>query len=119
MLVNQLGRGYCDTCDHGFIVMNRPWGVRQFTTLAAYANISEQYIMLAETDHLLLQPLPNMATESSPVAFGFYYMTYKYDPPKLRPVVAKYFDPDKVDPVGPSPLIIHKAQLASQVLWRR
>ena len=66
-----------------------------------------------ETDHLLLKPPPNTATPTSPVAFGFYYMTYKYDPPKLRPVVKRWFDPDNVDPVGPSPLIIHKAQLAS------
>ena len=49
------------------------------------------------------------------MGFGFYYMTYKYDPPKLRPVVAKYHDPDAVDPVGPSPVIIHKAQLRTVV----
>ena len=59
----------------------------------------------------MLSPLPNTATETKPVGFGFYYMTYKYDPPKLRPVVQKYHDPDGVDAVGPSPVIIHKRQL--------
>ena len=38
-------------------------------------------------------------------------MTYRYDPPKLKPVIAKYHNPDEVDPVGPSPVIISKAQL--------
>lgn len=42
-------------------------------------------------------------------------MTYRYDPPKLRPVIAKYFDPLNVDPVGPSPIIIHKDLLTKVV----
>mmetsp|Transcript_38662 Transcript_38662/g.101990 ORF Transcript_38662/g.101990 Transcript_38662/m.101990 type:complete len:201 (-) Transcript_38662:187-789(-) len=71
--------------------------------------------MLVETDHLFLKPLPNQATPTTPVGFGFYYMTYKYDPPKLRPVIAKYHDPTQVDPVGPSPVIIHKDLLARLV----
>ena len=33
VLVSQLSYGRCETCDHGFIVMNRPWGLRQFTRL--------------------------------------------------------------------------------------
>lgn len=41
--------------------------------------------------------------------------TRRYDPRKLRPVVAKYHDPELVDPVGPSPVVIHKAQLRSLV----
>ena len=51
---------------------------------------------------------PRPAVPTTPVAFGFYYMTYKYDPPKLKPVVAKYHDPEQVDPVGPSPVVISK-----------
>ena len=115
VLVSQLSGGRCDTCDHGFIVMNRPWGLRQFVAHAAFAHIQEDYIFIVETDHLLLRPLPNEATETSPVGFGFYYMTYRYDPPKLRPVVARYHDPENVDPVGPSPVIIHKPMLAKVV----
>ena len=29
LLVHQLSHGRCDECDHGFVVMNRPWGVVQ------------------------------------------------------------------------------------------
>ena len=29
ILVRQLDYGRCDECDHGFIVMNRPWGLKQ------------------------------------------------------------------------------------------
>ena len=115
VLVKQLKGGVCDECDHHFVVMNRPWGLRQFLEHPAYARIPESYLFIVETDHLLMRPPPNRATEATPVGFGFYYMTYKYDPPKLRPVVAKYHDPDAVDPVGPSPVIIHKAQLRTVV----
>ena len=115
IVVRQLGGGRCDECDHGFIVMNRPFGIRQFVHHAAFQNITEEYLFIVETDHLLLRPLPNRATEQQPVGFGFYYMTYKYDPPKLRPVVAKYHDPESVDPVGPSPVIISKRMLARVV----
>lgn len=111
VVVRQLSGGRCDECDHGFIVMNRPFGIRQFVSHAAFRNITEDYLFIVETDHLLLKPLPNSASETQPVGFGFYYMTYRYDPPKLRPVVAKYHDPDAVDPVGPSPVVISKRML--------
>lgn len=70
--------------------------------------IEEQYLFIMETDHIILKPFRNTAMPTRPVAFGFYYMTHKYDSPKLYPAAAKYFDPDKIDPVGPSPLIIEK-----------
>ena len=115
VLVDQLRGGTCDECDHHFVVMNRPWGLRQLLANPAFARIEEEYLLIMETDHLLLRPMPNRATPEKPVGFGFYYMTYKYDPPKLRPVVAKYHDPDGVDPVGPSPVVIHKALLQKVV----
>jgi len=34
LLVKQLGHGRCAECDHGFIVMNRPWGVVQMVQSA-------------------------------------------------------------------------------------
>lgn len=115
VLVKQLRSGSCDECDHGFVVMNRPWGLRQLLQHPAFAQLPESYLLIMETDHLLLRPPPNRATPEVPVGFSFYYMTHKYDPPKLRPVVAKYHDPDKVDPVGPSPVIIHRQLLRTVV----
>ena len=70
--------------------------------------IEEDYLFIMETDHLMLQPVPNTATPTQPIGFGFYYMTHRYDSKKLYPAVKKYFDPDKLDPVAPSPMIIQK-----------
>ena len=115
VLVSQLQHGRCDECDHGFIVMNRPWGLRQLVGMPAFEHIEEDYIFIVETDHLLLKPLENTAGPHEPIGFGFYYMTYKYDPPKLKPVIAKYHTPEMVDEVGPSPIIIHKPLLKRMV----
>ena len=91
--------------------MNRPWSLRQYFASKEAASLAEDYLFVIETDHLLLRPPRNRATEASPVAFGFYYMTYKYDARKLGPVIRRWHDPDDVDPVGPSPLIVHKVRL--------
>ncbi len=117
MLVQQLqGGGRCDRCDHGFVVMNRPYGLLQLVESAAFQErVPEAYMLLLEPDHLMLRPLPNEATPTTPVGFGFYYMTYRYDPKKLKPVVARWHAPDAVDPVGPSPLLISKAQFSRLV----
>ena len=37
--------------------------------------VTEQYVYIAETDHLLLQDLPNRATPQLNVAFFFPYMS--------------------------------------------
>jgi len=120
VLTKQLGAGRCDECSHGFVVMNRPWSLRQYFASKEAASLAEDYLFVIETDHLLLRPPRNRATEASPVAFGFYYMTYKYDARKLGPVIRRWHDPDDVDPVGPSPLIVHKAQLRGLIepWWR-
>ena len=31
VVVKQLGWGKCDECDHGFVVLNRPWSLLQLT----------------------------------------------------------------------------------------
>ena len=105
--------GDCDDCDHGFVVLNRPRALISLFNMPNFDDIvTEDFILIVETDHLILKPPPLVATLTSPVAFQFYYMTYKYDRKKLKPVVQKYVDdPDAVDPVGPSPLLVHKQQM--------
>lgn len=39
------------------------------------AGIVESYVLIAETDHVLLRPLPNLASEVEPAAYHFGYMT--------------------------------------------
>ena len=36
--------------------------------------VKEEYVYIAETDHIMLRPLPNLATPTVPAAFNFGYM---------------------------------------------
>ena len=96
VVVKQLKPGRCDECDHGFVVMNRPWGVLQLVRGAWKAipevrnsdailaqfwrnsgailrNLTAQSIFPglrddAETDRMFMRPPKNVATERSPSA---------------------------------------------------
>ena len=57
-----------------FGVMNRPFSVVQFIAFGGLERIPERFVYIAETDHVLMRPLPNLATESTPAAFSFGYM---------------------------------------------
>lgn len=94
-----------NTCDMGFPVMNRPHAVTQFLANLPPA-LTEQYVLIVETDHLFMKEPKNRATPSKPVCFPFGYMDAKAK--ELHPIVAKWVDnPDVVDPCGPSPVLIH------------
>jgi hypothetical protein len=102
MLVNPLPRGQ----DQGYVVLNRPFALMQFmeqvdTLFAIYATplslnshrrpgvqvtehvtpsqaqIKEDYILMAEPDHLMMKPIPNLATPEKPAAFPFFYINTK------------------------------------------
>jgi len=116
VLVSSLdsGRGCAgsdeNSCDFGFPVMNRPHGMNQFLDRLP-ATLTEEYVLIAETDHVLLRDLPNKATPHLPECFPFAYMNPTSA--ELKPVVSRFVDdPQKVDPCGPSPTIIHTRQLA-------
>ena len=69
--------------------------------------------MILETDHVLMQPIPNLATESTPAAFVFGYM---HAHSGQNAIIKKYWpegDASQLDPVGPSPLQIHIDTLAT------
>ena len=36
--------------------------------------ITSKFVLILETDHVLMRPIPNLATESKPAAFVFGYM---------------------------------------------
>ena len=66
-------------------------------------------VYIAETDHLMLRPLPNLATPTTPAGFNFGYMVAAG-----QANIVNKFVPGlggKTDPVGPSPVIIHVDQL--------
>ncbi|GLJ40172.1 hypothetical protein SUGI_0823930 [Cryptomeria japonica] len=95
--------------DRGYIVLNRPWA---FVQWLQKATIKEEYILMAEPDHIFVKPLPNLARDEFPAAFPFFYikptdhpqLVQKFYPASMGPVT-------DVDPIGNSPVIIKKSLL--------
>ena len=118
-LVHALDRGSgChdsdqNTCDMGFPVMNRPHGVTQLLAQLDRGehHIEEEYVLIAETDHVFMKEPKNRATPKMPACFPFGYMNAQAEP--LRGVVQRFVsaNPKDVDPCGPSPVLIHLPQL--------
>ena len=95
-----------------FGVLNRPFSVVQFIERGGFARIAEAYVYIAETDHVLMRPLPNLATANTAAAFAFGYM---YSTPNHQALIDRFAPGTSyrsVQPVGPSPLLIHKDTLA-------
>ncbi|KAE8781704.1 hypothetical protein D1007_44976 [Hordeum vulgare] len=95
--------------DRGYIVLNRPWA---FVQWLQQAKIEEEYILMAEPDHIFLKPLPNLAFDNDPAAFPFFYIT----PSEYEKIIRKYYPEERgpitnVDPIGNSPVIIKKTLL--------
>lgn len=58
-----------------FAVMNRPKSVLyMLANPEMMARFKEEYVMIAETDHVFMRPLPNLATRETPVSYDFGYM---------------------------------------------
>jgi len=105
MVVDPLPEGK----DKGYIVLNRPWA---FVQWIQRAKIVEDYILMAEPDHVFVKPLPNLAHGDEPAAFPFFYIK----PTDNEKILRKFFPEEKgpvsnIDPIGNSPVIIKKAQL--------
>eukprot|EP01018_Ginkgo_biloba_P022619 Gb_35113 [translate_table: standard] len=95
--------------DKGYIVLNRPWA---FVQWIKKENIEEEYILMAEPDHVIVKPIPNLATEDFPAAFPFFYIV----PQEHEKIIRKFFPEEKgpitnIDPIGNSPVIIKKDSL--------
>ena len=100
----------------GYGVVNRPHSLKQlFNSPEGLKRITEDYIFIAETDHIFTLPIPNMATPTRPRAFHFGYMGPNPDHKDVIERVWPGGDYTKVQPMGPSPVIIHKDQFASFV----
>lgn len=93
--------------DRGYIVLNRPWA---FVQWLEKTNIEEEYILMAEPDHIFANPLPNLSHGGNPVAFPFFYIK----PVENEKIIRKFYPEEKgpvtnVDPIGNSPVIIKKS----------
>ena len=100
--------------EYGFVVLSRPNALAQ---MLDRCEIKEEYILMAEPDHLFLKPLPNLMVGNKPAAFPFFYIQPKDHHTLVRryvePVVGKLSDDeiDAMDPIGNSPNFISKADL--------
>ena len=107
IVVPQLKRG--SEGDLGFVVLNRPHSVvRGLDRL----DIPEKYVLIAETDHILLKPLPNLVGANEALAYPFHYMAPARTP-KTAAIVARYAGAHAaaVQQIGPSPAIVHVGAL--------
>ncbi|KAM3685822.1 hypothetical protein ACB098_11G151800 [Castanea mollissima] len=105
MVVDPLPSGL----DRGYVVLNRPWA---FVQWLQKATIEEEYILMAEPDHIFIKPLPNLARVGYPAAFPFFYIK----PDQHEKIVRKFYPEEKgpvknIDPIGNSPVIIKKDML--------
>jgi hypothetical protein len=110
---------------HGhFGVLNRPTSVLALIGRGWFESIPESFVYVAETDHVLLRPLPNLASDTEAAAYAFHYMKasaaeekYYRKHAHLHPAMST-LPYTAIQPVGPSPLIIRKDELARVTpLW--
>ena len=113
VVVSELKKG---SEDLGFVVLNRPHSVVAALERGSLT-FDEQWVLVAETDHLFLKPLPNSLPADDPsveaVGYNFHYMDPKRSPRTIGLVrrfagEAHYAG---VQQVGPSPILITTAAL--------
>jgi len=81
--------------------------------------IPEEYVYIAETDHLLMHALPNLASRGSPMAHVFGYMGAN---PAHAGIVKSAWPEGgadgykRVQSIGPSPVVIHRDDLEKVAL---
>lgn len=105
---------------NGYRVINRPYSIVQLMELPYWReSIPEEYVLIAETDHIIMNPIPNTAAPGAPSAYIFNYMGVN---PAFETIVHRHWKagcgdgctaPNYkiVQPIGPSPVIISKADL--------
>lgn len=72
---------------------------------------------MAEPDHIIVKPIPNLSRDGLGAAFPFFYI----EPKKYEAVLRKYFPEEKgpitnIDPIGNSPVIVGKVYVNSLVV---
>lgn len=73
--------------------------------------ITEDYVMMAEPDHIFLDAVPNWASPTKPAAFPFFYIDFKEKPELVKRWNKQHVPWYMLPPIGNSPAIIHKEQL--------
>ena len=104
--------------DGGYVVLNRPWAFVQWLSAA---RILEDFVLMAEPDHLWLRPFQNPCpADGSPAAFPFFYIEPSKE--EYLPLVARALgkktgkisrrEAEEIAPIGNSPTWMRTADLA-------
>ncbi|KAL1519432.1 hypothetical protein AB1Y20_022955 [Prymnesium parvum] len=95
-----------------FGVLNRPHSIlKLLASSEMLEQLTSSFVLILETDHVIMKPIPNLATPRTPAGWVFGYM---HGHAGQDSVVKKYWPEGSgadLDPVGPSPLLIHLDQL--------
>lgn len=72
---------------------------------------------MAEPDHIIVKPIPNLSKDGLGAAFPFFYI----EPKKHESTLRKFFPEEKgpitnVDPIGNSPVIVGKVHTPMQFI---
>jgi len=81
-----------------------------FKKLLDGTDFEEDYILMAEPDHVLMEAIPNWATETEPATFPFFYISFTEKPDIVKKWNKKNVPLSDLYPIGNSPTLIHKAQ---------
>lgn len=104
VVVTELTKGE----DLGFVVLNRPHSLVE-AFKRGDLDFAERFVLICETDHIFLKPMPNLATETEAVGYPFHYMLPTRNP-KTRALVRRFAGSDEaaraVQQVGPSPILM-------------
>jgi hypothetical protein len=95
----------------GFVVLSRPFAFVQF--FEKCPQIEEDFILMAEPDHLYIKPVPNLMRGDTPAAFPFFYINPKEKPDIVRRFLPGITDEEMkdIDGIGSSPVFIRKDDL--------
>lgn len=112
--------------DGGYVVLNRPWAFVQWLAATADA-VAEEFVLMAEPDHLWLRPFPNPCPpDGAPASFPFFYIEPSKE--EYLPLVARALgrrtgeisleEAERIAPIGNSPTWMRTADLRDVApLW--
>ena len=100
-----------------FVVLNRPHSLL-IALRRGDLKFAEPYLLIAETDHLLIKPMPNVAKPGLAAGYPFHYMAPRRNARTIE-LVRRFAGSDRVaanvQQVGPSPILVHYDDLAKMV----
>eukprot|EP00891_Asterochloris_glomerata_P002540 jgi/Astpho2/2540/e_gw1.00048.41.1_t len=115
-LMDEIPTFVCDPVpsdNKGYVVLNRPYS---FVQWLAKAQITENYVLMGEPDHLWLKPMPNLMKGLHPAAFPFFYIEparkdYRAITERFTGALTRK-QAESIPPIGNAPTLLSLKQLS-------